>query len=78
MWVIRSRGQYQIIHETTDKRNGHSPSVEVLFESIAEYVGSIALGVLSTEMVRDGANPLLDMKNQGSYNIVQDEDISVS
>jgi two-component system chemotaxis response regulator CheB len=63
---------------TTDKRNGHAPSVEVLFESIAEYVGSNALGVLSTDMVRDGANPLLDIKNQGFYNIVQYEDISVS
>tara|TARA_B110000483_G_scaffold217051_1_gene269129 strand:- start:1386 stop:1592 length:207 start_codon:yes stop_codon:yes gene_type:complete len=65
MWVIRSRGQYQIMLGTTDKRNGHAPSVEVLFESIAEYLGSNALGVLSTDMVRDGANPLIDMKIKG-------------
>lgn len=77
MWVIRSRDHYQIMLGTSDKRNGLAPSVEFLFESIAEYVGSIALVFFLTEMVCDDPNPLLDMKNQGFYNIVQDEDISV-
>jgi two-component system chemotaxis response regulator CheB len=49
------------------------PSVEVLFESVATYAGSNAIGVILTGMGKDGAKGLLDMKNAGAYTIAQDE-----
>ena len=49
------------------------PSVEVLFNSVAKYAGSNAIGVILTGMGKDGAKGLLDMKDAGAYTIAQDE-----
>ena len=51
----------------------HRPSVEVLFDSAAEYAGANAIGVIMTGMGRDGATGLLNMRNAGAYTIAQDE-----
>lgn len=53
--------------------NKHIPSVDVLFYSVAKYFGSDAMGVMLTGMGKDGAEGMLEMKRQGSYNIAQDE-----
>ncbi|WP_150050715.1 protein-glutamate methylesterase/protein-glutamine glutaminase [Methylomonas rhizoryzae] len=53
--------------------NRHKPSVEVLFQSVAENVGKNAIGVMLTGMGADGANAMLQMRQAGSINIVQDE-----
>ncbi|HPE67751.1 MAG TPA: chemotaxis response regulator protein-glutamate methylesterase [Thermotogota bacterium] len=53
------------------------PSVEVLFDSVAEYAGSNALGVILTGMGKDGAKGLLNMKNAGAYTIAQNEESCV-
>ncbi|MFP4662774.1 MAG: chemotaxis response regulator protein-glutamate methylesterase, partial [Halanaerobiales bacterium] len=50
------------------------PSVEILFNSVARYAGSNAIGVIMTGMGKDGANGLLAMRNEGAYTIAQDED----
>lgn len=52
---------------------GHCPSVDRLFASAAETVGSAALGILLTGMGRDGADGLLAMANAGAHTIAQDE-----
>ncbi|MCQ8127261.1 protein-glutamate methylesterase/protein-glutamine glutaminase [Methylomonas rivi] len=57
--------------------NRHKPSVEVLFESVAENVGKNAIGVMLTGMGADGAHAMLQMRVAGAYNIVQDESSSV-
>ena len=57
--------------------NRHKPSVEVMFESIAENVGKNAIGVMLTGMGADGAKAMLQMRNAGAINIVQDEESSV-
>jgi two-component system chemotaxis response regulator CheB len=57
--------------------NRHRPSVEVLFRSGAELAGPQVLGVMLTGMGRDGAQAMRDMRDAGSYNIVQDEASSV-
>lgn len=57
--------------------NHHKPSIDVLFKSVARYAKEKAVGVLLTGMGRDGANGLLEMKENGSYNIAQDESTSV-
>jgi two-component system chemotaxis response regulator CheB len=53
------------------------PSVEILFKSVARYAGSNAIGVILTGMGSDGANGLLEMKNNGAFTIAQDEASSV-
>ena len=53
--------------------NRHKPSVEVLFESAARVVGRNALGVMLTGMGADGAKAMKEMRDAGSYNLVQDE-----
>jgi len=53
------------------------PSVEVLFDSVAEYAGRNSIGVLLTGMGKDGAQGLLNMKNSGAFTIVQNEESCV-
>ena len=55
------------------RENGHRPSVDVLFSSVAEVVGSGAVGVLLTGMGNDGALGLLKMRRAGAITIAQDE-----
>ncbi|BCZ45623.1 chemotaxis response regulator protein-glutamate methylesterase [Clostridium gelidum] len=56
-----------------DKVNGHKPSVDVLFNSVAEKVGRSAIGIILTGMGYDGAKGLLNMKQKGAITIGQDE-----
>jgi len=51
----------------------HRPSVDVLFRSGARYAGPNAVGVIMTGMGDDGARGMLEMKQQGAFNIAQDE-----
>ncbi|WP_400766670.1 chemotaxis response regulator protein-glutamate methylesterase [Methylosinus sporium] len=53
--------------------NGHRPSVDVLFNSVAQSAGRNALGVILTGMGRDGAQGLLAMRKIGAETIGQDE-----
>jgi two-component system, chemotaxis family, protein-glutamate methylesterase/glutaminase len=53
--------------------NGHKPSVDVLFDSVATLLGRSALGILLTGMGRDGAAGLLNMRQAGAMTICQDE-----
>ena len=56
-----------------DPVNGHRPSVDVLFDSVAELAGRNAVGVILTGMGRDGAAGLLKMRYAGAKTIGQDE-----
>jgi two-component system chemotaxis response regulator CheB len=51
----------------------HRPSVEVLFESTAQYAGANALGMILTGMGDDGATALGSMRKAGAVTIAQDE-----
>ncbi|MDP9045020.1 MAG: chemotaxis response regulator protein-glutamate methylesterase [Pseudomonadota bacterium] len=53
--------------------NRHRPSVEVLFKSAARVVGPNAVGIMLTGMGADGATAMREMRDAGSYNLVQDE-----
>ena len=57
--------------------NRHRPSVEVLFESAARYVGVNAVGIMLTGMGKDGATAMLEMKAAGAWNLAQDEESCV-
>lgn len=57
--------------------NRHRPSVNVLFNSVAEVKGRNAIGVMLTGMGDDGATGMLAMHQRGAYTIAQDEATSV-
>ncbi len=61
--------------KTTDDppENSCKPSVDYLFRSIAEHYVGRATGVIMTGMGSDGTKGLIQMKNNGSYIIAQDE-----
>lgn len=53
--------------------SGHQPSVDILFQSVAERAGDTAAGILLTGMGSDGAKGLLAMHKAGAFTICQDE-----
>lgn len=59
------------------KVNGHRPSVDVLFRSVAQEFGNDGVGLLMTGMGEDGAEGLGVMKGAGALTIAQDEGSSV-
>lgn len=59
------------------QRNGHRPSADVLFESIAQVYKNNALGVIMTGMGRDGAAELVNMRKEGAWTLGQDEKSSI-
>ena len=73
MELVRVNGVYQVICKRGPKVNGHCPSVDVLFRSVAEAAGHRALGIILTGMGGDGAKGLLEMKRAGAHTIGQDE-----
>lgn len=60
-----------------DKVNGHCPSVDLLFESVAKEARDKAIGIILTGMGYDGAKGLLSMRRRGARTIGQDEKSSV-
>ena len=75
--VGRSGGTYLVRCRDGEKVNGHCPSVDVLFTSVARSVGSNAVGLLLTGMGRDGADAMLTMKHAGARTFAQDKASSV-
>lgn len=71
--VSRSGANYVAVVDDSEPVNRHKPSVEVLFNSVAQVVGRNAYGIMLTGMGNDGAKAMREMKDQGSYNYVQDE-----
>lgn len=77
MKVVKVNGVYQVVLKPGPKVNGHSPSVDVLFESVAEVAGKKAVGIILTGMGGDGANGLLKMRKAGARTVGQDESTCV-
>ncbi|WP_070963777.1 protein-glutamate methylesterase/protein-glutamine glutaminase [Vibrio sonorensis] len=57
--------------------NRHKPSVDVMFDAVAETVGGNSIGIILTGMGQDGAQGMLKMKQRGASTIAQDERTSV-
>jgi two-component system, chemotaxis family, protein-glutamate methylesterase/glutaminase len=60
-----------------DPVNGHKPSVDRLFHSVAHCAGAKAVGVILTGMGRDGAQGLAALRASGADTIGQDEATSI-
>lgn len=73
MRLVKVGDGYQVECKGTDRVNGHCPSVDVLFNSVAKIAGKNAVGVILTGMGGDGAKGLLEMRNAGAQTIGQDE-----
>lgn len=57
--------------------SGHRPSIDVLFNSVAELVGARAVGVLLTGMGSDGARGLARMRSAGAHTLAEAEESCV-
>ena len=77
MRLIKMNGGYQVECKRGPRVNGHCPSVDVLFESVAKSAGSDAVGIILTGMGGDGAKGLLAMRKAGARTIGQDESTCV-
>lgn len=75
--VVRSGADYRI--ELTDgpRVSGHKPSVDVMFQSVAESVAGNALAVILTGMGKDGALGVRSIAEQGGFTMAQDEESSL-
>lgn len=78
MYVRRRGDGYKIVVADDPPVNRHKPSVDALFDSIAEYECSDAvMAVILTGMGADGAEGMSHLKNKGCYTVAQDEESSV-
>ncbi len=57
--------------------NGHRPSADVLFHSVAQEFGPTSVGILMTGMGEDGAEGLGAIKSAGGMTIAQSEESCV-
>ncbi len=77
MALRRSGAQYSVAVHAGPPVNRHRPSVDVLFDSVAEFAGRNALGIIMTGMGADGAKGLMGMRQAGARTIAQDESTCV-
>jgi len=73
MLLRRSGSRYYVNIKDGPLIHHQRPAVDVLFNSVAQYAGANAIGVLLTGMGADGANGLLKLKETGAKTIAQDE-----
>lgn len=71
-----SRGWY-VSSKPGEKVSGHCPSVDVMFNSVADVAGNLAIGAILTGMGKDGAEGLLRMRKAGAFTVGQDKDTCV-
>src|SRR5208337_4316717 len=57
--------------------NGHRPSVDVLFHSVAEVFGSQAMAMLMTGMGEDGAAGMGEIRAAGGFTVAQSQETCV-
>jgi two-component system, chemotaxis family, protein-glutamate methylesterase/glutaminase len=77
MKVVMDKGVYRIRCFEGEKVSGHCPSVDVLFDSVADATKKSGIGVILTGMGADGSKGLLKMRKAGAMTIGQDEKTSV-
>lgn len=77
MFIEKKAFGYFIKLSQDEPRNGHRPSVDVLFESVAKLYQNRALGVIMTGMGKDGAAELAEMRKQGAWTLGQDKETSI-
>lgn len=74
MVLRRSGARYYVNVKDGPMVHHQRPAVDVLFNSVAQYAGGNAIGVILTGMGADGAQGMLKMKEAGARTIAQDEE----
>lgn len=74
MKIKRRPGGPVVVIERGVAVNGHMPSVDVLFESVAREYKEEALGVILSGMGSDGAAGIGKMRERGAHTVAQDRD----
>lgn len=69
--IEERRGEFVCVLREGPLVSGHSPSVDVMFQSVARSIGAHAIGILLTGMGRDGAEGLLAMRKAGAETLIQ-------
>ncbi|MEO0762255.1 MAG: chemotaxis response regulator protein-glutamate methylesterase [Pseudomonadota bacterium] len=75
--LTRSGATYRVTIEDGPLINRHRPSVDRLFDSVAERAGTNAVGIIMTGMGDDGARGLKRMRDAGARTFGQNEASSV-
>lgn len=73
MTLRQTGGQYSVRVQDGPRVCYQRPSVDVLFESVAQAAQGDAIGAILTGMGSDGAQGLLKMKRAGARTLAQDE-----
>jgi two-component system chemotaxis response regulator CheB len=73
MRIVRASGGLAVEVLGPHEKYRHHPSVDFLFDSVAEHCSQKAIGVILTGMGSDGALGMKSMKAAGCWNIAQDE-----
>ena len=71
-----NRGYY-VTSKEGEKVSGHCPSVDVLFDSVADTAGRNAVAAILTGMGSDGAKGLKKIRDRGGFTIGQDKETCV-
>jgi len=74
MKVRRTPAGCEVLLEGGALVNGHKPSVDVLFRSVAEQYGALATGIIMTGMGSDGAQGLGEIMGAGGHTLAQDKE----
>lgn len=72
--TVEKKSLAGVVHVNQDpQENGHRPSADVLFRSVAREFGNRALAVIMTGMGKDGAKELGNIYREGGITLGQDE-----
>ncbi len=75
---VEQRGTGRFIHLSDEPPvNGHKPSVDVLFRSVAKVYAKRSIAVIMTGMGKDGAREIGRIHAMGGITIAQDESTSI-
>jgi two-component system, chemotaxis family, protein-glutamate methylesterase/glutaminase len=77
MTIVRQDGWPVAMYVDESFTEFNCPSIDCVFQSIAQHFGPRSLGVILTGMGRDGARGLKSIKDEGGLAIAQDEHSSL-
>ena len=77
MMVRRMPRGDMVVLSDTPPINGHRPSADVLFHSVAQEFGLTSVGVIMTGMGEDGAEGIGAIKSSGGMTLAQSEETCV-
>lgn len=73
MLLQRKGGNYLVKIKDGPRVHYQRPSIDVLFQSVAQHAGRNAIGVILTGMGADGAKGMLAMHKKGAFTVAQNE-----